>query len=226
MTPSRPAAEVDRPRRVFSRFYARISRRLESEGMDVLRAELLAGLAGEVVEVGAGNGLNFAHYPAAVTRVVAVEPEPYLRGLAERTARTTRTEVTVVPGTADRLPLPDACVDAAVLCLVMCSLDYRRAALAELARVLRPGGTVHFLEHTFAETPGLLRVQRWADATVWPLLTGGCHTSRDPAGAITEGGFEITSCRRLRFPADRFVQPASPHVLGTARLRPRGGSGP
>jgi hypothetical protein len=68
------------------------------------------------------------------------------------------------------------------------------------------------------DTPGLLRVQRLADATVWPLLTGGCHTSGDPAGAITEAGFEITSCRKLRFPADRFVQSSSPHVLGSARL--------
>lgn len=219
MTAFRSAPGVDRPRRVFSRFYARISRRIEREGMSELRAELLADVAGEAVEVGAGNGMNFAHYPDAGTRVLAIEPEPYLRELAEQSARDASTPVTVTPGTAERLPLADDSVDAGILCLVLCSLDDRRAALAELARVIRPGGTLHFLEHTFADTAGLRRVQRLADATVWPLLTGGCHTSGDPAGAITDAGFEITACRRLRFPAERFVQPSSPHVLGVARLR-------
>lgn len=127
--------------------------------------------------------------------------------------------MTVVAGTADRLPLPGTSTDAAVLCLVMCSLADRAAALAEIGRVLRPDGVLRFLEHTIAESPGLRRVQRIADATVWPLLTGGCHTATDPAAAITAAGFEITDCRRLQFPAGRFTQPSSPHVLGTARPR-------
>jgi ubiquinone/menaquinone biosynthesis C-methylase UbiE len=202
---------------VFSRFYARISERMEAEGMAALRRELLAELAGEVVEVGAGNGMNFAHYPSTVTRVVAVEPEPYLRALATRAAGVAPVPVTVRAGTADRLPLPDAGVDAAVLCLVMCSLDDRAAGLTELTRVLRPGGTLRFLEHTIADTPALRAVQRVADATVWPLLAGGCHTATDPAALITAAGFEITDSRRLRFPERRMTVPASPHVLGSAR---------
>jgi len=212
-----PTVSTDRPRRLFSRFYARISKRLEAEGMAGLRTELLSGLTGRVVEVGAGNGMNFTHYPDPVTRVVAIEPEPFLRSLATQVARTASTVVTVQAGTADRLPLPDDSVDAAVLCLVMCSLDDRSAALAELARVLRPGGVLRFLEHTIADTPGLRRVQRVADATVWPLLAGGCHTATDPVGAITTAGFDVTACRRLRFPEARFTQPSSPHVLGSAR---------
>lgn len=215
----RSAAPGDRPRRVFSRFYARISQRLEAEGMALLRREMLSGLTGEVVEVGAGNGLNFAHYPCTVSNVVAVEPEPYLRALAEHAAARTAVPVTVLSGTADRLPLPDHSVDAAVLCLVMCSLDDRPAALAELRRVLRPGGTLRFLEHTIADTVGLRTVQRLADATFWPLLTGGCHTATDPAATITAAGFEITTMRRLRFPQNRFTQPSSPHVLGSASPR-------
>lgn len=218
-SPSPSPASVDRPRRVFSRFYARISERMEAEGMAELRDELLAGLHGEVVEVGPGNGMNFTHYPATVTGVVAVEPEPYLRDLATAAARAAPIPVTVRAGTADRLPLPDGSVDAAVMCLVMCSLDDRPAALAELARVLRPGGVLRFLEHTLADTPGLRRVQRIADATVWPLLAGGCHTATDPVGAITAAGFEITAVRRLRFPETRFTQPSTPHVLGSARMR-------
>jgi len=211
--------ERDRPRRLFSRFYARISPRLEAEGMADLRGELLDGLAGEVVEVGCGNGLNFAHFPGTVTDVRAIEPEPYLRALATRAADSAAVPVTVLAGTADQLPLPDNSVDAAVLCLVMCSLDDRQAALAELRRVLRPKGTLRFLEHTIAETPGLRMAQKVADATVWPLLAGGCHTATDPAGAITAAGFGITSIRRLRFPENRFTQPSSPHVLGSAELR-------
>jgi len=204
---------------VFSRFYAKVSERMEAEGMNALRRELLGGVRGEVVEVGAGNGMNFAHYPPAVTRVWAVEPEPYLRDLATKAARSASVPVTVTPGTADRLPLRDRSVDVAVLCLVMCSIDDRPEALGELRRVLRPGGTLRFLEHTIADTPGLRAVQRLADATLWPLLTGGCHTATDPAGMIAAAGFEITACRRLRFPDARFTQPSSPHVLGTARLR-------
>lgn len=187
--------------------------------MAALRRELLRDLAGDVVEVGAGNGLNFAHYPSAVTHVVAVEPEPYLRSLATNAAAQAATPVTVLAGTADRLPLPDRSVDAAVLCLVMCSLDDRPAALAELRRVLRPGGTLRFLEHTIADTTGLRAVQRIADATVWPLLTGGCHTATDPATTISAAGFEMTTIRRLRFPENRFTQPSSPHVLGSATRR-------
>lgn len=212
-----PPAGVDRPRRFFARYYASLSPRLDAEGLDALRAELLAGLDGEVVEVGAGNGRNFGHYPGEVSRVVAVEPEPYLRALAVEAAAHAPVTVDVRAGVAERLPLPDAGVDAAVLCLVMCSLPERARALAELRRVLRPGATLRFLEHTLAETRALRTVQRVADATLWPRLAGGCHTATDPVAAIVAAGFEILDSRRLRFPPGRFTQPSSPHVLGTAR---------
>lgn len=210
-------APTDRPRRVFSRLYARVSQRMEMDGMGDLRSELLVEVAGDVVEIGAGNGMNFGHYPGAVVSVVAVEPEPYLRKLATSAAGQAPVPVTVLPGTADRLPLPDHCVDVAVLCLVMCSLDDRPAALAEVRRVLRPGGTVRILEHTIADTAMLRAVQRVADATVWPVVLGGCHTATDPIAAMRAAGFEITALRRFRFPDIRLNQPTSPHVIATAR---------
>ena len=212
-----PMTAQDRPRPLFSRYYARLVERIDAEGLAALRAELLAGLAGRVVEIGCGNGRNFAHYPPAVTGVLAVEPEPYLRELATRAAATAPVPVTVQAGTAEGLPLDDGSVDAAVLCLVMCSLPDRAAALSEVGRALRPGGTLRFLEHTLAETRGLRFAQRIADATVWPLLAGGCHTATEPAVAIERAGFEVVQLRRLRFPDRRFTQPSTPHVLGLAR---------
>lgn len=208
---------TDRRRPIFARCYARASERMDDDGLAALRTELLADLSGDVVEIGCGNGRNFARYPAAVTSVTAVEPEPHLRGLAVRAALDAPVPVTVVPGVAEALPLADASCDAAVLCLVMCSLPDRPAALAEVLRVLRPGGVLAFLEHVRAETPVLRSVQRVVDATVWPLLVGGCHTSTDAVGDIAAAGFEVTRLRRLRFPDTRISLPPTPHVLGLAR---------
>ncbi|WP_448641817.1 class I SAM-dependent methyltransferase [Geodermatophilus sp. URMC 63] len=207
---------TDLPRPVFSRCYERLSPRLEEAGMAGLRRELLDGARGGVVEVGCGNGLNFAHYPSTVGRVVAVEPEPRLRAAAERAARAADVDVEVRAGTAAELSLPDASVDVAVLCLVLCSIADRARALRELRRVLRPGGELRFLEHTVAEDRRLRGVQRVVDATVWPLLAGGCHTATDQVGDIEAAGFTVARVRRFDFPPARVRAPASPHVLGTA----------
>jgi ubiquinone/menaquinone biosynthesis C-methylase UbiE len=178
---------------------------------------LLAGVAGRVVEVGAGDGGNFRHYPPGVTGVLAVEPEPYLRAQAEQQAASTPVAVQVVDGTADSLPAADGSADVVVVSLVLCSVPDQGTALAEARRVLRPGGELRFYEHVAAE-PGtrLATVQKVADATLWPLFVGGCHTHRDTPAAITAAGFEIEHLEEFRFPPDR-VTPASPHVLGSAR---------
>lgn len=216
-----PPPPPDRRRPLFARFYAWLSPRMEDEGMGELRDELLAGARGRVVEVGAGNGMNLGHYPPTVTEVVAVEPEPYLRGLAQRAARTASVPVRVMPGTADCLPLQTAGVDVGVVSLVLCSVPDQRDAVAELHRVIRPGGELRFLEHIVADSAWLRRVQRTVDATVWPLIAGGCHTARDALGVIEDVGFEVTSVRRLRFPDSRVPVPAAPHVIGAARRRQR-----
>lgn len=190
---------------------------MDAEGLGALRTELLAPLSGSVVEIGCGDGRNAARYPAAVTGVTAVEPEPRLRARAGRAAAAAPVPVTVVPGVAEALPLPDGAADAAVLCLVLCSLPDRGRALAEVARVLRPGGTLAFLEHGLGATRPVRAVQRTADATLWPLLAGGCHTAVDPVAAIEGAGFEVTALRRFRFPDTRLPLPTTPHVLGLAR---------
>ena len=216
---STPSNQLRRP--LFARFYGWVSPRMEPEGMGELRDELLAGVGGRVIEVGAGNGLNFSHYPPQTTEVLAVEPEPYLRGLAERAAAGAAVVVNVAAGDAGQLPAPNTSVDVGVISLVLCSVDDQHRALAELYRVIRPGGQLRFLEHVAAQTPALHRVQRLADATIWPLVAGGCHTARNTLAAIRDAGFEITTLRRLRFPDNRIPVPAAPHALGVA-IRPDG----
>jgi ubiquinone/menaquinone biosynthesis C-methylase UbiE len=212
--PSDSDYKVSHP--IFARFYAWASPRMEKAGFGERRDQLLAGLAGRVIEVGAGNGLNFSHYPSDVTRVVAVEPEARLRAVAEAEAAKADVPVEVVDGTADRLPADDASFDAAVASLVLCSVPDVPAALAEITRVLRPGGQLRFFEHVRADTPGLARVQRMLDATVWPTLGGGCHAHRDTGAAIEAAGFTIDTIERLRIPDTRFPTHTSPHILGIA----------
>ncbi|WP_049579297.1 class I SAM-dependent methyltransferase [Streptomyces sp. SBT349] len=207
---------VDHP--LFARLYARTAPAEDRRGLAARRAALLRGLAGDVIEIGAGDGRNFAHYPAAVTRVVAVEPEPRLRRLARARAADVPVPVEVVDAVASRLPVDDASLDAAVACLVLCSVGDQEAALNEAYRVLRPGGQLRYLEHVRAPSRGLARVQRAMDATFWPRVAGGCHTGRDTLAAVERTGFAVPAPVTFRFP--RLRTPLSFHVLGTAHRPP------
>ncbi|MGI8311424.1 class I SAM-dependent methyltransferase [Saccharopolyspora hattusasensis] len=199
---------------VFARLYGRLSQAMERRGMAAHRKTLLAGLTGTVIDIGAGNGLNFAHYPSTVTRVLAVEPEPHLRQVAQRAAASAPVPVEVVDGLAERLPTEDSSADAAVASLVLCSVRDQAAVLREIQRVLKPGGQLRFLEHVRADSPGLARVQRALDATVWPHLSGGCHAGRDTAAAIERTGFTLDRLDRFLFPEVR--TPLSFYISGTA----------
>ena len=123
--------------------------------------------------------------------MIALEPEPYLRAKAELAAQASGVAVRVRPGVADAIELPDGSVDAAVASLVLCSVPDQARALAELRRVLRPGGGLRFLEHVRSIAPRKARMQTAADRTrIWPLLAGGCHCSRDTVEAIRAAGFD------------------------------------
>ncbi|MGW0476304.1 class I SAM-dependent methyltransferase [Streptomyces coeruleorubidus] len=218
-------AQQLKPHPVFARFYAKVAGpALDKAGITEHRKRLLSGLSGEVIEIGAGNGLNLPHYPGKVTRLLALEPEPRLRAAAERRARTVTVPVEVVDGRAEQLPAEDASFDAAVVCLTLCSVADPHAALGELYRVLRPGGQLRFFEHVRADSPAMRRVQRVVDATVWPLLMGGCHTGRDTQSAITAAGFTLTTVDRFAFPETRLPSPAATHILGTAERGHTGGA--
>ncbi len=200
---------------IFARIYTKYSRSMEKGGLAELRGRLLAGLHGKVLEVGAGNGMNFPHYPAQVESVLAVEPDRYLRERAVEAAASAKVRIEVIDGTAGLIPAPDGSFDAVVMSLVLCSVD-QGAALREARRVLKPGGRLHFLEHVRAETPVLNRAQRIVDATFWPTLFGGCHTNRDTLGALEAAGFTIAQLERFFFPESKVATPASPCILGVA----------
>ena len=186
------------------------------KGVGTYREALVGGASGRVIEVGAGNGLNFAHYPAAVTEVIAVEPEPHLRSIAEANAAQAAVPVKVVDGTAGDLPADDALFDVAVASLVLCSVPDQDQALAEIRRVLKPGGELRFFEHVQAGTPGRRRVQRALDATIWPWLVGGCHCGRDTRLAIERSGFTIDQIDELTSADTSMTFPTTPQILGTA----------
>ena len=202
---------------LFARFYTHVLARNEPEELRAYRDELLAGLSGRVVEVGSGPGPNFPHYPAGVTEVVAVEPEAYLREQAVEAAQAVDVPITVLDGVADALPLEDASCDAAVACLVLCSVPDQARALAELRRVLKPGGELRFLEHVRGSTPRMARWQRAVDRTVWPHLFGGCHTARDTVAAIEAAGFALERHRDLQPESLPAFLPVAPQAIGVAR---------
>ncbi|WP_405085813.1 methyltransferase domain-containing protein [Microbispora sp. NBC_01389] len=189
--------EISHP--LFARFYTWFSQVLDRRGLAGQREALLAGLSGRVIEVGAGNGLNFRHYPPSVTGVLAVEPEPRLRAAARRAAEAAPVRIEVGGGLAERLPAAGGRFDAAVVTFVLCSLPDPGAGLREIRRVLAPGGRLRFLEHVRAGGAGWARAQDLLDATVWPRLTGGCHTGRDSVAAIEAAGFTIESLDRFVF---------------------------
>jgi SAM-dependent methyltransferase len=188
----------------------------EQRGQAELRRELLDGLSGRVLEVGAGSGVNFPHYPATVDELVAVEPEPYLRGRATEAGAAAPVEVRVIGGLAGELPFEEASFDAAVVTGVLCSVPDEHAALADLRRVLRPGGELRFYEHVRGRHAARAR---WQDAVdhVWPRLMGGCHPNRDTLAAIEQAGFELERCRGFHFPPAARAFPVAPRILGVAR---------
>jgi ubiquinone/menaquinone biosynthesis C-methylase UbiE len=207
---------------IFARVLARAAELEDRRGGAERRRQLLDGLSGRVVEIGAGSGISFGFYPAAVTELVAVEPEPHLRSLAEAAAADAPVTVRVVDGVAEDLPLGDGAFDAAVVAGVLCSVPDPARALGEIARVLKPGGDLRFYEHVLARDRRLARLQRALDATVWPHLFGGCHPTRDTEAELLAAGFSLDWRERFSFRPTAFAIPVAPRILGSARSQ-RGG---
>ncbi|MEO6204007.1 MAG: class I SAM-dependent methyltransferase [Mycobacteriales bacterium] len=171
-----------------------------------IRERVCADLSGQVVELGFGSGTNAGFYPAAVTEVLAVEPSDLAWRLAEKKVAAVDTVVTRVGLDGQRLPLDDASVDNALSTWTLCTIPDAPLALAELRRVLRPGGRLHFVEHGQAPDPG---VERWQHR-LEPLqkrIGGGCHLSRPIADLLTDAGFVVEKL-------DRYYEKGEPKPFG------------
>lgn len=210
------ATTVDNP--FFARLWSVMSTR-EPEAIRRLRRENLAGLTGRVLEIGAGTGTNFEFYPPGVSDVVAVEPEARLAARARELATTAPVRVTVTSDTAEDFAT-DEPFDAVVCSLVLCSIDDPRAVLGQLLPQLKPGGELRYLEHV-ASAGGRGRLQRFADATVWPRLLGNCHTHRHTEETIVAAGFEVEASRREWTMPAWVPLPVAEFAIGRA-VRPAG----
>ncbi len=205
--------DLQHPR--FARAFARLVCSMDRRGGAAHRRELLTGLSGRVIEVGAGTGANFTHYPATVTEVVAVEPDDHLRGLALQAAHNADVTVHVVAGDAEHLPSDGGDIDAVVMSLVLCSVPDQTTALAEAHRALRPGGQLRYYEHV-RSTNHLIAAIEDAITPLWSRAAGGCHPNRDTTAAIQAAGFDIENHRRFGF-APHPLAPGLAHVLGNAK---------
>lgn len=164
----------------------------ETAGMRRRRSTLLADAYGRIVEIGAGTGLNIAHYPEAVTELVLIEPEPGMRRKLARRMRQYGCTTRIVDASAERLPLADASVDTVVSTLALCTVDEPERALREIARVLRPGGQLLFIEHVRASSR-LLAAAQDKLAEPWRRFAGGCRCNRDTVEHMRACGFTVAA---------------------------------
>jgi ubiquinone/menaquinone biosynthesis C-methylase UbiE len=177
--------------------YDLMARRAERAGIGERRRNLLAGLEGDVIEIGSGTGASLPYYERA-RRVVAVEPDASMAKRLPSRIEEARVPIEVVTAHAEALPFPDESFDAAVAAFVLCSVDDQGAVLAEARRVLRPGGKLVLLEHVRGDG----RAARWQDRLT-PLhrrMAGNCHLNRDTLAAAAAAGFDTTGVERTHLP--------------------------
>lgn len=175
-----------------------------------LRERVAEGLTGEVIEIGFGTGHNLPYLPSSVTRLMAVEPSALSVRLAGERIKAVSFPVQVVGLDGQRVPLPDASADAVLCTWSLCTMPHPEQALREMARLLRPGGELHFVEHGRAPDASVLAWQHRL-TPVQKRLAGGCHLDRDIPALIEAGGFRITA-------VDRFYADGEPKPFGSTYL--------
>jgi len=183
-----------------------------------LRQQVCAELAGRVVEVGFGSGLNVTHYPMAVTSVDAIEPSGVGWGRAEARVADARIPIRRAGLDGQVIEAPDASYDTALSTFTMCTIPDIETALAEVRRVLVPEGTFHFLEHGLAASPGVARWQHRL-TPVQRRVAGGCHLDRPIAGLVESAGFEIEDLSTDFLPGPGVMKAFGYVYLGVARAR-------
>lgn len=186
----------------------------EKSGLSKKRDRLLEAARGEVLEIGAGTGLNLAHYQVGLERLVVSEPEHHKADLLLKKAADLDLEAEFVRASAEALPFDDDSFDTVVATLVFCTVAEPEKAIAEMKRVLRPGGSWLFIEHIRSDRPAVGRFQDRI-ARPWARLADGCQCNRRTIEMIEAGGFEV----ELKSVADKALMPpmARPIVAGVAR---------
>ena len=200
--------------RIFAACYDRMLAGAEDAGLRERRHDLLASASGCVLEIGAGTGLNLPHYPAAVDEIVFTEPEePMARRLRRKLSEGGR-RGEVVSAPAEHLPFEDDSFDTVACTLVLCTVEDPRRALSEIARVLRPGGQLLFLEHVRAEDP---KLARWQDrfAVPWRWFGNGCNCNRPTPSLIQDSALSLEEIERGEFPKSPPI--VRPLAIGRAR---------
>jgi ubiquinone/menaquinone biosynthesis C-methylase UbiE len=202
--------------RGFSALYDRCFKAAEEAGLREMRRDVLAGARGRVLEIGAGTGLNLELYPGeGIESLTLSEPDPLMVKQLREKLGESQCEAELIRAPAENLPFADDSFDTVTVTLVLCTVPDPAAALAEAARVLKPGGRLLFAEHVRAEEPGLAR---WQDRfeKPWRFLGDGCHCNRDTVAMIAASRFEIEELERDRLPkAPPIVRPL---IRGSASL--------
>lgn len=202
---------------VFTRTYEVIAALGERAGLGDLRGRVLAEARGRLLIVGLGPGHDLGHLPEGVTTVVALEPSASMREAARPRVRALTgrgVDIEVLDAPAESIPLPDASVDAVLVAYVLCSVQDPRAALAEIRRVLRPGGTLHVLEHVRARPGSWLHGIQRLVSPWWPRCAGGCRVDRDTGALLEESGFDVSDVRATTLVT---LPPVAPTLVGVAR---------
>lgn len=199
--------------RLFSAVYDRGLKATEEGGLRQIRREVLAEAKGRTLEIGAGTGANLDLYPAAVTELALVEPDPHMVGKLRPKLAASARKAELLEAGAEQLPFADSSFDTAVFTLVLCTVPDPAAALREVARILRPGGQMLFVEHVRADDPGLAR---WQDRLEkpWRFLGDGCHCNRDTVAAIEASPLTLSSVEQGHLP--KALPIVKPLVRGAA----------
>jgi ubiquinone/menaquinone biosynthesis C-methylase UbiE len=202
---------------VFRWFYATvydlISQPAEAAGLTEERRRLLAQASGQTLEIGAGTGLNLRHYPEALTQLTLVEPDQHMARRLRRRIAAIRPDAKLVDATAARLPFADASFDTVVVTFVLCSVPDPDTALAEIARVLRPGGRLLFAEHIRSDDPEVAAQQ---DREPFPYKLMGCHPNRATLDTIAASSLRVEEVRHSEVPGAPQIE--RPMIIGAARL--------
>ena len=172
---------------------------------------LFADLAGTVVEIGPGTGVNLPYLPDGI-RWIGLEPNPHMHDFLRPLLAERAIDADLRTASAQNTGLPDACADAVVSTLVLCSVPDLDATLAELHRILRPGGRLFFIEHVRADEGTWLRLLQTVVKPVWRPLADGCHPDRETGAALQRAGFASVEYERF----DTGLPVVSPHIMGVA----------